>query len=149
MPSLAPNTISPQQGGIAGTTVGNVPGTANIGLGTGEAPDLTPKQSVVGDPEVLAGSKIEPLDKQAGEGTFCGRVGRGAGDANAWNAAAPTKDAQKILDQLADSVTSQSPAEALSSAQATVTEALGNAATAAQGLASQAYEAVVGSGEKK
>ena len=53
---------------IAGTTVGNVPGSANIGLGTGEAPDLTPKQSVVGDPEVLAGSKIEPLDKQASSG---------------------------------------------------------------------------------
>lgn len=33
--------------------------------------------------------------------------------------AAPTKDAQKILDELAESVTSQSPAEALSSAQGT------------------------------
>lgn len=100
MPSIAPNTISPQQGGyvppfpsplprnlltkprldsIAGTTVGNVPGSANVGLGSGEAPDLTPTQSVVGDPAVLEGSKIEPLDKEAGAGMSPCLSGRARG----------------------------------------------------------------------
>ncbi|KAJ9105630.1 hypothetical protein QFC20_004310 [Naganishia adeliensis] len=121
MSDTAPNTISPQQGGLAGTTVGNVPGAAKTGLGVADPSLPTPKQDVIGDPEIAAGTKLEPLEKDQGS----------------------TRDAQTILDDLSNSATGQSATEALSSAQAAVTSALGSATTAAQGLANQAYDAVM------
>ncbi|KAJ9126929.1 hypothetical protein QFC24_001160 [Naganishia onofrii] len=130
----APNTISPQQGGIAGTSVGNVPGAAKTGLGKEDATLPPPTQSVIGDVGVVGDSKIEPLDKDQVPGVSGGAAGTGA------------KDAQTILDDLSNSATVSAPsaAEALSNAQATVTSAINNASTAAQGLANQAYEAVMG-----
>ncbi|KAI5452070.1 hypothetical protein NCC49_001011 [Naganishia albida] len=129
MSDIAPNTISPQQGGLAGTTVGNVPGAAKTGLGV-EDPSLPePKQDVIGNPEIAAGTKLEPLEKD--------QLG------SASSSTGSTKNAQAILDDLSNSATGQSATEALSNAQATVTSALGSAATAAQGLVNQAYDAVL------
>ncbi|KAJ9098740.1 hypothetical protein QFC21_004388 [Naganishia friedmannii] len=130
----APNTISPQQGGIAGTSVGNVPGAAKTGLGNEDATLAPAKQSVIGDVGVLGDSKIESLDKDRVAGVSGGEAGTGA------------KDAQKILDDLSNSatVTAPSAAEALSNAQATVTSAINTASHTAQDLAQQAYEAIMG-----
>ncbi|KAJ9096095.1 hypothetical protein QFC19_007321 [Naganishia cerealis] len=143
MSPTAPNTISPQQGGqvlpspaphIAGTSVGNVPGAAKTGLGSDDVGLPEPKQSVIGDPNTAADTKIEPLDKDQVPGVSGGAAGTAA------------KDAQTILDDLSNSatVTAPSAGQALSSAQASVTSAINTAATTAQGLANQAYEAVLG-----